>query len=167
MRIVRHRSARAFLVLAGLAIAVAVLSASGLADSIWLELRQLAQTVHDRYGINIPLALILFGVGEAVFCASVVMMLHELGQKASWRSVRRFDFKHLELGSRRMMFWLWVNRLSWIVPWLVVIGMSVSKVPWWATLLALAEVGSTFLLGLAVTYGFKLPWWNTANAEEA
>lgn len=93
-----------------------VLWTSGLLGLVWAELLQLAEHIHERYGIDVPLAIALFGVGELVFCGSVAMMLRELGQRASWSNVRRFDFKHLELGSRRMVFWLWVNRLSWIVP---------------------------------------------------
>jgi hypothetical protein len=149
------------------AVLVAALWTTGAWVPIWTSLRSLAETIHARYGIDVPFAIVLFGIGELVFCFSIAMMLKEAGDNVSWRSIKSFKIKELNLGSRRMMGWLWLNRLSWVVPWLIVISMSMHRVPWWATLAGLAEVGSTLLLGIAVTAGFKLPWWNTTEGNEA
>ena len=140
----------------------AALWSSGWWRPLWDSLEMLARSVHDRYGIDVPFALALFGVGEVLFCLSAAMMLRETGRNVSWRAIHSLDFKHLNLGSRRMMGWLWLNRLSWIVPWLVVIAESIGKVPWWATVAAALEAGSTFLLGVVISFGLKLPWWNSS-----
>jgi hypothetical protein len=124
-----------------------------------------AQQAHEDYGINIPLAIALFGVGEVVFIGSIAMMLKVAGEQVTWSSVHAFKLKNLNLGSRRMAMWLWVNRLSWIVPWLVIIAMSITKVPWWATLAALGEVAVTFSVGVVISLGLRLPWWNGGEPD--
>jgi hypothetical protein len=125
----------------------------------------LSQSVHAQYGIDVPLALLLFGGGELVFIGSTAMMLREAGSQVTWRTVRAFKLKDLNLGNRRMMGWLWVNRASWIVPWVAVIALSLGKVPWWVSGAALAEVAATFAVGLLITLGLKLPWWNRARKK--
>lgn len=120
----------------------------------------MAQSVHDTYGIDIPVAIGFFGVGEALFVVSVAMMLREAGGQVTWGNIRAFKMKNLNLGSRRMLGWLWVNRLAWIVPWVLVIVVSLGKVPWWATLAALGEAGATFAVGMVISLGLRLPWWN-------
>jgi hypothetical protein len=128
-----------------------------------------AALVHERYGIDIPLALALFGLGEIVFCCSIGAMLAETGKQVSWHNIHEFKLRSLHLGSKRMLRWLWVNRLSWVVPWLVVIVMSLGRVPWWATGAAMVEVGMTLGLGILVSLGLRLPWWNErgVSLEEA
>jgi hypothetical protein len=154
------------LALALIATTVAALWLSGAWRPMWASLATLADYVHVQYGVDIPVALALFGIGELAFCGSVAMMLKEAGQQVTWGSIRSFDLKKLNLGSPRMMGWLWVNRASWVVPWLIVIALSLGKVPWWATVAALLEVGSTLLLGVAISFGLRLPWWNSKTEGE-
>lgn len=111
-----------------------VLQVSGAWEWILAVALALAQSVNSRYGINLPLALTLFGIGEIVFCGSIAMMLLEAGQQVTWRQIRTFKIRSLNLGSPRMAYWLWVNRVSWIAPWLVVIVMSMGRVPVLATI---------------------------------
>ena len=150
------RLKRAVIVLAGMAVAFTLLIATDVCRWMWNSVAHVGNFVYQRYGIDLPLALVLFGVGELLFCGSIAMMLKEAGEKITWRGVRLFRIRDLNLGSRRMMGWLWLNRLSWIVPWLVVIAMSIGRVPWWATAVALGEVGATLSLGIFVSLGLQL-----------
>ncbi len=133
---------------------------------IWGEVQQVAAEVHQRYGVDLPAAMALFAVGEVLFLGSIAMMLREAGQRVTWKKLHEFKIRDLNLGSRSMMGWLWVNRLSWIVPWLVVIAMSWGHVPWPVTTAALAEVAATFALGMLVSLGLRLPWWNSERSKQ-
>lgn len=137
----------------------------------WDSLQQLlvttAQHVHGDYGIDVGLSLALFGIGEVFFIASIALMLREVGESISWSAIRKFKIRDLNLGSPRMVALLWVNRASWVIPWLVVIAMSIGRVPWWATGAALVEVGSTLALGVLLTAGLRLPWWNNPSEGAA
>lgn len=156
----------------GLAWAAAVVVIVALVCGAWALgfadfLLATANHVHERYGIDLGIAASLFVTGEILFCVSIAMMLRELGKQVTWASIREFKFHELQLGSRRMVGWLWVNRLSWVVPWLIVAGMSISKVPLWATGAALVEVGLTLAVGIAITAGLRLPWWNQVSEGDA
>ena len=149
------------------AVAAVVIVLFGVTRWGWAEAAvQTAEAAHRDYGVDVPLALALFGVGEVVFIGSVAMMLREAGSRVTWRRIHAFKIRSLNLGSPRMTVWLWINRASWVVPWVIVILLSLGRVPWWATAAALAEVGATLGLGIVLTLGLKLPWWNDAVEEE-
>lgn len=147
-----------------LVLVAGVLQVSGAWQWILTAALALAKSVNSRHGINLPFALMLFGIGEIVFCGSIAMMLLEAGQQVTWRQIRTFKIRSLNLGSPRMAYWLWVNRASWIAPWLVVIVMSMGRVPVLATIAAMGEVAATFGVGVLLSFGLKMPWWNEDSA---
>lgn len=146
-----------------IAVTLLILLLSPIGFWIWSWLVVLAEGINARYGIDLAIVIALFGVGEILFCGSIAMILQESGKQVSWQVVRTFKMSKLSLGNRRMLGWLWVNRFSWIVPWVIVIIMSAGQVPWVATVAALGEVGATFALGMIVSLGLKLPWWNDGS----
>lgn len=161
------KPARRTVLFAALAMAAVTLAVVGVLRWDWGQfVVETAEAVNKKYGVSIPLAVALFGIGELLFIGSVAMMLKEAGTKVTWHNIHAFKLKDLNLGSRRMTAWLWVNRASWVVPWVIVILLSLGKVPWWATAAALTEVGVTLALGIVLTLGLKLPWWNNTAEEE-
>ncbi len=155
---VKHRRARFILVVIGCALTLLLVTDAW--RWFWKSTLQVAELVQDRYGIDLPVAVALFGLGEVLFCGSIAMMLKEAGQQATWKSIRTFNIRELNLGNRRILWWLWVNRLSWSVPWLIVVAMSFGRVPWVATIAALGEVVVTLGIGVLLSLGLRLPWWN-------
>jgi hypothetical protein len=149
----------------GAALAVVLLWRFGVLEQAWQGIVDGGTFVAERYGIDLRAAIGGFALAEAVYVGSIVVMLHEAGTRhVQWRDIRHFKLRDLRLGSPRMMFWLTVNRMSWIVYWTMIIVVTWSRVPWWATAAAFADNVSTVFWWVVAVAGLKLPWWNRGKA---
>jgi hypothetical protein len=150
-------------------LAALVLWRLGVLGSMWDGVERGGRFVAEQYGLDLRWTVAGFATAQAVYIWAVVMMLHEAGTKhVSWGDVRRFSLRDLKLGSPRIMWWLTVNRMSWIVFWTAIIVITWGRVPWWATTAAFADNASTVFWWVVAAAGLNLPWWNrrSRNAEE-
>lgn len=150
---------------AGIALATLLMWRFGVLTWAWRGIVEGGTFVAGRYGIDLRAAIGGFALAEVVYLGSIVVMLHEAGTRhVHWDDIRHFSLRHLRLGTRRMMFWLTVNRMSWIVYWTAIIIVTWGRVPWWATTAAFADNASTVFWWMVAAAGLKMPWWNRGKA---
>jgi hypothetical protein len=139
----------------------------GVLASAWEAIERGGHFVAVQYGIDLRLTVAGFATAQIVYIWSVAMMLKEAGKTdVTWRDIRRFKLRDLKLGNSRMMAWLAVNRMSWIVFWTVIIVVTWGRVPWWATTAAFADNASTVFWWVVAAAGLNLPWWNRRPTTE-
>jgi hypothetical protein len=111
--------------------------------------------------VNSQSIAMIFLIGELLFCFSSIMMLRAIGRHITWRNFRDFKINQLFSIDRRVCCWLWVNRLSWIIPLLILCVAALDFAHWWVIAAILGEVATTVMIGIAVSFGLALPRLNS------
>lgn len=127
----------------GLAIAIVLVASFFLAK--WIR-----PFLVSEYGIDPLKVAFIFVIAEIFFDLGLVIMLWFSGfRKLSWKIIKSLKIKEFRVdwNNPGMMVGLFINRISWVVPFVYIVVVGWGQLPWIVTLGCCVEIGLTLWVG--------------------
>lgn len=124
----------------------------------WALHQSVSPYLNQRYGIDADRVGLVFVAAEVLFDLGIVMMLWFAGvRRFSWKTLKSFKLKEFrpDWGNLGVLAGLWINRISWCVPFAYILYVGWHTLPWLVLFGCAVEIMITAWIGLAVFGVFR------------